>query len=244
MALGKNQRWKSTRDALLAKGESLGFSTTLLLLNAADYGVPQQRERMFIVGVKGGSMPTPPPLAKRISVREALAEIPAYGTPGNDSLCKAIITPAKSPVLRKSPFAGMLFNGQGRPIDLEQPAPTLPASMGGNRTPIIDQNCLTESVEHWIIGYHAQLIDGGPITTEIPERLRRLTVEEAAHLQGFPVGMRFSGSQCAKFTQIGNSVPPPLGKAVAKSLMSALRSDETTYQYKDDQLCWVAEDPA
>ena len=44
--------------------------------------------------------------------------------------------------MRKSPYAGMYFNGQGRPIDINGYANTLPASMGGNKTPFIDEDHL------------------------------------------------------------------------------------------------------
>lgn len=241
-ALGVNSRWKDVRSALQAEGERLGFQTRLIILNSADYGVPQLRERMFLIGIKGKTMSIPPEHSKRITVREALNELPAFGEKGNDSICKAIITPAKSPVMRKSAFAGMLFNGQGRPMNLDAPAPTLPASMGGNRTPIIDQECLETKQEPWIVSYHKSLLAGGEIAEKIPECLRRLTVEEAAKLQGFPDGMKFEGSQSAKFTQIGNSVPPPLAFAVARTLKNILHSTNPNFEETGEQFSWVAED--
>lgn len=242
-ALGHNSRWAATRASLQTKGEQLGYQTRLLLLNAADYGVPQLRERMFLVGIKGKTIPTPEKIPMRLSVRTALGELPSFGKQGNDSICKAKITLAKAPVLRKSPFAGMLFNGQGRPIDLDAPSPTLPASMGGNRTPIIDQLSLETGANPWVLNYHESLLLGNPFTGKVPSRLRRLTVEEAARLQGFPLGMSFEGSQCARFTQIGNAVPPPLSFAVAKTLLNVLSNDDPIVEYSGSQKCWVAEAP-
>lgn len=241
-ALATNTRWQGTIQALEAKGEELGYRTRLLILNAADHGVAQLRERMFLVGIKDALMPTPAGKKQRKTVRQALKQLPAYGEPGNDAICKAIVTAAKTPVLRKSPFAGMLFNGQGRPIDLEATAPTLPASMGGNRTPILDQESLENGSEPWVVSYHANLMSGGEITNRVPKRLRRLTVQEAACLQGFPIGMSFAGSQCTKFRQIGNSVPPALSEAVARSLKSALEGSASSEEWRGDQKCWLAED--
>ncbi len=242
-ALAMNTRWSGMISALEAKGESLGYRCRVLVLNAADFGVPQLRERMFLIGTKSGVVTRPVIRGKRVTVREALSALPAYGSPGNDSVCKAKVTAARFPVLRKSPYAGMLFNGQGRPIDLDGPALTLPASMGGNRTPIIDQLALEKrSAKPWVVGYHGRLLAGASPAAEVPPRLRRLTVEEAACLQGFPVGMRFSGSQCAKFRQIGNSVPPALGAVVAAELGKVLRGSSDTEEWRGDQKCWVAED--
>jgi DNA (cytosine-5)-methyltransferase 1 len=241
-ALATNTRWQGTIQALEAKGEELGYRTRLLILNAADHGVAQLRERMFLVGIEDALMPTPAGKKQRKTVRQALKQLPAYGKPGNDAICKAIVTAAKTPVLRKSPFAGMLFNGQGRPIDLEATAPTLPASMGGNRTPILDQESLENGSEPWVVSYHANLMSGGEINSRVPKRLRRLTVQEAACLQGFPIGMSFAGSQCTKFRQIGNSVPPALSEAVARSLKLALEGKASSEEWRGDQKCWLAEE--
>ena len=228
-ALYQNARWAEVRTALIDRAQGLGYSTLLTLVNAADFGVPQARERMFLLGIRH-DCGTPAPLipttpSHHFSVRDALSQLPKYGTPGNDSLCSAQITTAKSPVLRRSPFAGMLFNGAGRPLNLEVPSMTLPASMGGNKTPIIDQRSLEEPhVTPWVQGYHKELWSRGStaVTSEIPPFLRRLTVEEAAAIQTFPRGMTWCGPRSAQFRQIGNAVPPRLALAAAKAIDAAL----------------------
>src|SRR5262249_20113857 len=156
---------------------------------ASDFGVPQQRERAFFLGSRVGEAGKLVPVPTRgapVSVREALAELPPWGEPGNDAVCNARIVPAKGPVLRPSPYAGMLFNGQGRPIALDGPCNTLPATMGGNKTPIIDQRCLEKGVRNWAEEYHAHLRTGGEPRASVPDFLRRLTVQECARLQSFP----------------------------------------------------------
>jgi DNA (cytosine-5)-methyltransferase 1 len=227
--LAINEKFELIRERLFERGREMGYHVELMLLNAADYGVPQARERMFLVGCldRGVRVPAPTHEGRRVSVREGLAALPELGQPGNSSICRAKITPAKSPVLRVSPWAGMLFNGAGRPINLEGPAPTLPASMGGNRTPIIDQRQWDEGGESWVQHYHRSLMDGGdPITeADIPSFLRRLTVEEAAALQTFPASYRWQGPQSAQFKQIGNAVPPVLAWHVAKAVREALAGD-------------------
>lgn len=227
MALAENRRWATLREKLREKAaDELGYRTTTLKLTAADFGVPQNRQRMFFVGVKDGATPLPVAVPTTSgdsrTVRDVLATLPLYGAPGNDTMCVAKVTPAKNPVLRRSPFAGMLFNGQGRPLDLDKPAPTLPASMGGNRTPIVDQHQLDHGGEHWVRGYHEHLMSGGTPAASIPPRLRRLTVEEAAAIQTFPEGMTWHGERSSQFKQIGNAVPPGLAFHVATALVRAL----------------------
>jgi DNA (cytosine-5)-methyltransferase 1 len=134
----------------------------------------------------------------------------------------AKVTPAKKPVLRRSPFAGMLFNGQGRPLNLDAPAPTLPASMGGNRTPIVDQHQLENGGECWVVGYHEHLWNGGAPYERIPKRLRRLTLEECTAIQTFPSNYEWAGRLSSRFKQIGNAVPPRLAFHVAVAVREAL----------------------
>lgn len=224
-ALAVSRRWTGLLDRLRAKAMQLGYTTHVRVLNASHYGVPQARERMFLIGLRGGKelfWPSATTREKPPTVRDALGELSAWGTPGNERLCNAIVTPARRPVLRRSPFAGMLFNGTGRPMRLDDPAPTLYASMGGNRTPIVDQDHLEGKDGCWVTRYHTHLMKGGAPETALPDRLRRITVDEAASIQGFPLDMEWRGKQSAIYRQIGNAVPPPLARAVAESVRAAL----------------------
>ena len=132
--------------------------------------------------------------------------------------------------MRLSPFAGMMLNGAGRPIYLDAPAPTLPASMGGNKTPIIDQDQLDLGVDPWIVEYHSRLQKGGAPLERVPKRMRRITVQEAAAIQTFPLGMKWHGPQSAQYRQIGNAVPPRLALAVAGAVSVALEQQPTHTQ--------------
>lgn len=225
-ALGANPRWEPLREELQNRAERAGYTTSLTVLNAAHYGVPQARERMFLIGARDRLPPAPPvPTTKRRppTVRQALAKLPRFGAPGNDTVTGARVIPTRRPVMRPTAHMGsLLFNGSGRPLDLDRPAKTLPASMGGNATPIVDQDVLDHGAEPWVVGYHRHLVEGGEPFAEAPPRLRRITVQEAAALQGFPRGFRFCGPRVAQYRQVGNAVPPPLAYAVAGVVLDAL----------------------
>jgi DNA (cytosine-5)-methyltransferase 1 len=227
-ALARNKRWGEIIRTLQDTATQ-DYKVSLVVLNASHWGVPQARERMFLVGVPHDGpdfeLPAPPTVDAPPTVRQALNSLPPVGEPGNDSLCTAIITLAKSPVLRRSPYAGMLFNGQGRAMNLDRPAPTLPATMGGNRTPIVDDGHLRGSAEPWIVGYHQRVFaDGLPALEALPPdaALRRLTVQEAAVIQSFPSDLQWQGRQSAHFRQIGNAVPPRLAFHVANAVSKTL----------------------
>jgi DNA (cytosine-5)-methyltransferase 1 len=202
--------------ALLAELRALRFHVSAEVLNAADYGVPQKRQRMLIVGVRRGEFSFPPPRfgpGRHRSwrpAREVIGSAP-IGMPN-----PSIVTYAKCPDIRPNPYDGHVYNGGGRPIDLTGPAPTLLASMGGNKTPWVDTlNIVPE--------YHAHLVSGGtPRTGRVPGA-RRITVDEAARLQTFPPGMHFAGARSSCYRQIGNAVPPLLAREVGSALVALLR---------------------
>lgn len=228
-ALAKNRRWSDVINGLRDRA-SIDYKVDLFVLNSADWGVPQARRRMFLIGTPIGSrelkLGPGPTRSAPVTVRKALSNLPPAGLPGNSTVCSAKITLARRPILRRSPYAGMLFNGQGRVIDLDAPSPTLPASMGGNRTPIIDLDSLEErGRKPWIVDYHSDLFHRGfaPLPEVPPHvRMRRITVEEAAAIQSFPPDMKWFGSQSSQYRQIGNAVPPLLAFHLASVLMDHL----------------------
>jgi DNA (cytosine-5)-methyltransferase 1 len=231
--LSESPRWEQVREKLLNRARTeLGYRTEIIVLDAANFGVPQSRRRMFMIGLLRADPPTPrrTTVGYPKTVRQTLALLPAFGRAGNDTFCTARVVPAKVPVMRPSAFNGaLLFNGSGRPLDLNGPARTLPASMGGNATPIIDQVELEESAQPWVAAYHEHLAAGGEPYSEAPPRLRRLTVEEAAALQSFPSDFSFQGPVSARYRQIGNAVPPRLARAVARALLKALHTSPETF---------------
>jgi DNA (cytosine-5)-methyltransferase 1 len=234
-ALGQLQKWEPLRIELLKYFRSIGYAVNYIILNASDFDVPQARERVFFIGFKTNSKIIPdlskmldPYKKKAKTVREALSVLDKVGTGNNIGICNAKITLTTNPVMRKSPYAGMLFNGAGRPVKINGYCATLPASMGGNKTPIIDSDELYENKSSWVEKYHKNILEDkiNLKFEEAPRRLRRLTVEEAAILQTFPQDYLFQGSQSSKFKQIGNAVPCNLGYNIARMMKDCLINAE------------------
>ena len=231
-ALGELSKWKSTRERYLKRTTELGYSCHFFILNAVDYGVPQKRERVFFIGIRGREFDEKRFLqlitnnrVKASPIKEALLPLGKAGSKGNPKTCVAKINFCARPIMRKSPYAGMYFNGQGRPIDINGYANTLPASMGGNKTPFIDEDYLYgEADDNFIENYHKGLMDGTitPVYAEAPSRLRRITIREAARIQTFPDDYVFCGKNAAIYKQIGNAVPCKMAEAVASAVATYL----------------------
>jgi DNA (cytosine-5)-methyltransferase 1 len=205
--------------------DELGYEIKATTLDAADFGVPQRRQRLFIVGMRERGFKFPSATHGATTKRPwvAAGDVLTHDPVGEPNT--SIVTYAKNPDLRPSPYDGLLFNGGGRPINLAAPARTILASAGGNKTPFIDT--LSVAPE-----YHAELWDSdqGRPHPRYAERVRRglvagarrITVAESAALQSFPKRMRFHGTRSNQYTLVGNAVPPRLATAVGAALKRAL----------------------
>jgi DNA (cytosine-5)-methyltransferase 1 len=120
----------------------------------------------------------------------------------------------------------LLFNGQGRPLNPDGYSCALHASMGGNKTPMIDQDHCYFGQDSWVEWYHGHLTAGGAPLATAPKRLRRLTIDEAIRIQTFPPDYQFIGSQSSIYRQIGNAVPCDLAQVVATVVANCLMQGE------------------
>lgn len=201
---------------LLARLQTLGYQVVWDILSAEEYGAPQRRRRLFIVGIQDRRYAFPKPThGTRKKPVLTVADVITMEPRGEPNPSKVFY--AKRVDLRPSPYHGLLFNGGGRPLDFARPSPTIISSIGGNKTPFVDTLGL-------VPGYHAYLLAGGtPKHGEVPG-CRRLTVRECAALQTFPESLVFSGPTSAQYRQIGNAVPPSLARVVADALNWTLQS--------------------
>jgi DNA (cytosine-5)-methyltransferase 1 len=205
-------------ENVVRKFQKLGYSVTWKVLNAADYGVPQKRRRLFVIGMLNRTFHFPVETHgpgrrhPHVCVRDVLPDH-QLGEPNPSHVFYA-----KRPDLRPSPYDGHLFNGGGRPIDRSQPCHTILASAGGNKTHFFDDLGLVPA-------YHKHLMRGGKPRTGALKGARRLTVLESAIIQTFPREISFSGPRCAQYQQVGDAVPPLLAQVIASSLMRQMAGE-------------------
>ena len=204
--------------AVLSALSELHYTVSSVVLNAADYGAPQNRRRLFVVGLLNAERPYELPVPSHgpkgrrpyVNVGTVLDPNVCLGDPNPSA-----VVYAKRPDLRPSPYAGHLFNGGGRPIDLSAPCHTILASAGGNKTHFLD-------TQAEVPPYHLHLRRGGAPRKGTLPGSRRLTVEESALVQTFPKSMKFAGSRSSQYTQVGNAVPPKLARSLGFSLAKTL----------------------
>jgi DNA (cytosine-5)-methyltransferase 1 len=186
ISLGKGK----VLEMILNDFSDIGYKVEAHLFNAADYGVPQLRQRVFIIGIRSDidyefiypeathNAEGSDGLKKWVGVGDALKDLPDPDEPNE--------MPNHDYSKYKLRFNGYLGH---RKIDPNKPAPTVTAR-GDDK--------------------------GGVVVLHHPSNTRRMSCRELATVQSFPFDYAFSGNRSSVYRQIGNAVPPLLAFAVAK----------------------------
>lgn len=185
-------------DLMEKKFRSCGYRVTSRLLNAKDYGVPQDRERLFIVGIRTDlnkeyvfpkKTHGKAPLKPYVTLREAIGDLPP---------------PKKGEYYDHTGFSSR-YMSRNRIRGWDQVSYTIQAS--GRHAPLHPSCPPMRKVEQ----------DVWKFTDDIG-KYKRLSVRESARIQTFPDGFILAGSLNSKYKQIGNAVPPLLAKVIALQL--------------------------
>jgi len=198
-------RWDETRVENVAMPiiedfEAEGYKLKYKCLYAPDYGIPQRRQRVFIVGVRSDidtEFFYPRPIDKPMTSKDALDDL--WGQESNPDI----------------------YNHDQ--ISLAKFRPKSKVGSQGNEMIPADGPSHTMRAEHHmnIQAHYRTLHPDGDL--EDRKYWRRLTVREAARLQTFPDDFKFFGSKSSSYKQVGNAVPPILAWYMAKALETCLK---------------------
>lgn len=206
---------KHALNAFVSAAEGLGYACTVTLANAADYGVPQKRRRVFIFGVRGARSEIPHP--KRLR-----SEDPSDGLPPHVGVGQYL-----------RPFSSIkyfepneLVNGGTYENELRHVPPGR-NYMALDELDGYDGRTFRRGGRFWNFLYKLHpdqpsitvAAQPGPWVGPFHWNNRRLRAPEAAAIQTFPAGYKFHGNRRSVQKQIGNAVPCLLGEAMVKHLI-------------------------
>ena len=234
------------------------------ILSAADCGVPQARERMFLVGIRRDLGVVPRPVAATggccPTVAEAIMDLPA-AAPGAESDARGILFATKP----ESEFAKEM-RGQARAVGDHYGVPTwderyctnaVPPRHGsvvrrrfakispGQKDPVSRvQRLNPEGLSVTIRAGTSTEYGGRSAPRPIhPFEDRVLTTRECARLQSFPDWYLFHPTKWHGNQQVGNAVPPLVARAVGEHLRSTLQLDSAKLgEPRERQTALIAED--
>jgi DNA (cytosine-5)-methyltransferase 1 len=221
-----------------------GYATDYKIINAADFGVPQNRKRIILVGWNNESRlkryPDFEKVEREYLVKDFFSDLPKIKAGEEIEIEKNV---SKNKILEKlgivNPRFGILMDHISRPNnkrDLEIYKRAVIEKRGGknikynklpsrlkthnNKRSFLDRFKVVDSNargSHTIVAHIAK--DGHFYIHPDPKQNRSLTVREAARLQTFPDDYKFEGGRGPRFKQIGNAVPPMLSEVIANTLI-------------------------
>ena len=184
---------KAAFPLILEEFENSGYDVKYTVLNAAEYGVPQKRERVIIVGFRkdlGVDFTFPTPVITTVEEYAPLQAVIEAEVPEKYYFSDKAV-------------AGMMKNresmNKGRAQDVTKPCNTVGAHLAkvslNSTDPVL-------------------LVNG---------RYRRFTPREVARIQSFPENFRLIGSEAAQYRALGNAIPPVMFWYVARAVAEVLR---------------------
>lgn len=200
--------------------QGLGYTISYQLLNAADYGIPQNRYRVFYVGIKDKKFDFPKPFDYKLTAKDGISDLEGatsecYGSnPQNDFQAK----------LRgglEKPLNQDYTNHSEQTISIISQVPD-----GGNirdlPTEIWQVRKYNKAFERMGTFKPSNTIDTGHRNYFHYSEPRIPTVRESARLQSFPDNFEIIGTRGSQYKQVGNAVPPMLAQIIADKIKQIL----------------------
>ena len=187
------------------------------VLKAVAYGVPQKRERVFIVGLKRGenlNFTYPKPGNETYTLKDALKKGKLYNCDVPDSPGQ-LYSESKKSVLEHIPTGGSI-RSLSEEVQKDYLGPYYYAP--GGKSSVGRRIAWHEASPTLLCSPNQQRIDRCH-----PEETRPFKVREYARIQTFPDEWEFCGPVSQQYRQIGNAVPVNLAKAVGQSVMDTLK---------------------
>lgn len=220
------------KDQIIEKFSSLGYIINYGVLNAKNFGVPESRERAIIIGSLTRSIDLPNGSGKPVTVRDAISDL-AYLESGEGIFETEYKNPAQSSyqkLLRGKKLYNHTATNHSK-VALEKLAmippegdkSSLPKELHGKQKFATTWSRLQWDTYSPTIDTRFDTPSNG--RNSHPFLNRSITPREAARIQSFDDDFIFYGPKSSVCKQIGNAVPPLLGKAIGSAIASAYKTE-------------------
>ena len=230
---------------VLSRLQDSGYAVTAVVLNAAEYGIPQRRRRAFFLAARGKTLlKAPPPSHSEksateslggkldfVTVWDAIGDLPSVQHGGGIDPCGYSSEPFSSYQRKVRTSAGQIRNHIARPLKPIQYA-RLAALQPGQGNKDLPNNLRVRSGYSGAYGRLTKEMVAPTITRWVfhpgsgrwghPTDIRTLTIRESARIQGFADDYEFIGSFVQQAGQVGNAAPPLLIEQIAAALRNSL----------------------
>ena len=209
------------KDLLKRFGEDgLGYTISYQLLNAADYGIPQNRYRVFYVGIKNKKFVFPEPFDYKLTAKDGISDLEGatqekYGSEPQNDFQRVMRGNIKKPLNQD------YTTHTEKTISIISQVPD-----GGNIRDLPEEiwhvRKYNKAFERMGTFKPSNTIDTGHRNYFHYSEPRIPTVRESARIQSFPDSFEILGTRGSQYKQVGNAVPPMLSKIIAERIKTEL----------------------
>lgn len=224
------------KEDIIHRFGALGYNVNFKVLMASDYGVPQNRERVFFVGLNRDIFGAnkffeyPIPLIHKVTTKDALEDLPSLDNPETlIPVYKSHPTNEYQKFMRRN-SSDIVTNHDQTKHSKETLSIIKLVPDGGS---IVDLPEDYYAIRNYKNTFKRMNSSSQSITIDCGHRNyfhyrenRVPSVREAARLQSFPDHYFFTGSKTSQYTQVGNAVPPLLAYEIAKKILNTYKEVE------------------
>lgn len=197
----------------------IGYNVSYKILNASDFGVPQNRQRVFFIGLLEGKFEFPEKFDYKVSSKEAIMDL----IQSNEDNVQRYSLPSSNEYQKLMRNGNNTVKNHEVTIHNEQTINVISKVPNGG-------NIKSLPPEYWKIRKYnkafqrmnselpSNTIDTGHRNYFHYEANRIPTARESARIQSFPDSFEFLGTKGSQYKQIGNAVPPLLAKVLAREI--------------------------
>jgi len=234
-------------DRIMRDLKKTDYKCCYKVLNSADYGVPQLRKRVFIMGSKKYPLHFPHPthhsskhasllgktLQSYVTLGEAILDLPELAAGEGSAKMPYTKEPMSDYQATIREGSSAVYNHRAQKHSKRMVEKMSKIPMGGDMSHILED--YDENRTFYCGGYRradpkspSHTVYWTRAMTDIhPYQPRLMTARECARLQGFHDRYRFLGASISQYTQISNAVPPFLAKAIAEEIIKII-NDKTS----------------
>ena len=204
---------------IIKEFEKIGYDITFGIVNASDYGVPQDRKRVIVVGYRkdfGKRFEFPLPLEKKVTLKEAIGDLPEPLAAKERNYANQNLDQSNHEYMNGG-FSFIYMSRNRKKSWIDQ---SFTIQAGGRHAPLhpSSSDMLQIDANKWVFEGKSP-------------KFRRLSVRECARIQTFPDNFVFYYDNVSKgYKMIGNAVPVRLAEAIALKIVQDLKLSTQSWQ--------------
>lgn len=217
----------AVKEDIIERFSSMGYHVAFKILNAADFGVPQNRKRVFFVGMKNHFFEFPKEVGQTLSAKDGISDLPSSDGWDGESKISNYTSDPKNDYQRMMRGSAKILRNHDFTSHSEQTVSIISRIPDGGSIKDLPSEFwqirkYNKAFERMSSIRPANTVDTGHRNYFHYGEPRIPTVRENARLQSFPDDFEFLGTRGSQYKQVGNAVPPLLAKVIASAIKKQL----------------------